>query len=730
MPYIKEYNTFYINIPYTNGELIEKYLQKLINHELTESDLYTESPNNIQKAYQYMSYNKLQSNKILYKRAYNTDLENPSMLFFTIVKNPYERVIDFLIHNNIEINENTIKKHIHNIIPQYEYIDNETNNVIVLKWENLLHDMKHIGFENIFETLYNSETNDVISGIQMLKYDYNDILNEESLNIIYNYFKRDFIQFEYKRGKKQQYQYDISLTPSITLQQLPIYISMTTIPARLQYIHKTIDSILEQTVQPIKIFLNIPKRYYRFPDEKISKELCDELEGKYEILKINYIEEDYGPGTKLLGTLITNNEKPILDNNGIIILIDDDVVYQNNMIELIVNAYKEHNKMNISFSFYTYEYNNITVGQAVDAFSIPVYCLNNIIDYYKTIINYDMLPSSIFLYDDFWISYYLHKKNIEIKFLETTNGKNIYEVSNDIHALFLLDGKFNRENVAEKSYKKILLMENLGMLSLYNNNIKLHIVTVASDKTKLKQLKQSAHMNNVNIDYILLNTWNGFEDKITNMIDYVKKIKPTDIVCFIDAYDVLIFSGIEEILKKFYEYNCDILFSSEKACFPNINYENYEIYYKEKKPLTEFKFLNSGGYIGYAKNILEMLTWKSTDEIKEICKTGGDQNYYTKYFFNNKTNTKIKLDYYQKIFQAMCTVDYFNDLLFLNGRLYNKILHEFPCFTHFMGFWEMDPKMVINLKTNEEENALQIFLEKMIRKQRIETIEYKYPYDD
>ena len=49
-------------------------------------------------------------------------------------------------------------------------------------------------------------------------------------------------------------------------------VSLTTIPSRLKNLELTIKSILEQTVKPDKIFLNIPYKYKRFPgyivDEK------------------------------------------------------------------------------------------------------------------------------------------------------------------------------------------------------------------------------------------------------------------------------------------------------------------------------------------------------------------------------------------------------------------------------------------------------------------------------
>ena len=51
-----------------------------------------------------------------------------------------------------------------------------------------------------------------------------------------------------------------------------IIVSLTTIPPRFKYLHNTINSILNQTITPDKIVLNIPIKYnnydldnYNFP---------------------------------------------------------------------------------------------------------------------------------------------------------------------------------------------------------------------------------------------------------------------------------------------------------------------------------------------------------------------------------------------------------------------------------------------------------------------------------
>lgn len=247
------------------------------------------------------------------------------------------------------------------------------------------------------------------------------------------------------------------------------------------------------------------------------------------------------------------------------------------------------------------------------------------------------------------------------------------------------------------------------------------IVTVYSDENKIKYLKKSSIIKNINVCYLYVK-WKGFIDKIKAMIQFLNEVKDKNIIiCFIDAYDIIITeNNIQKLYKKFMDKKCNILFSSELVCFPYINKEKYnEIYNNFTDNITNFKYLNSGGYIGYYKYIYEMLTYKSILEIEQICNIGGDQNYFTQYYLeyynliNQNNLIHIKLDYNQTIFQSMCCVN-FNDFEFQNGFLYNKVLNTFACFIHFNGFGDEEIKYAIN-KNHEYVNVIEDFLEIMIK---------------
>lgn len=127
-----------------------------------------------------------------------------------------------------------------------------------------------------------------------------------------------------------------------------IYLSLTTVPQRLtnwEVAKINLDSLLNQkTNKDYKVILNIPFHYknrdieYTLPQELI------EYESKNNKLVINRVKEDYGPIVKLTGILeYTSNPEDIL------IVLDDDLVYHEEMLEYQIKKMQEHPKDIITF---------------------------------------------------------------------------------------------------------------------------------------------------------------------------------------------------------------------------------------------------------------------------------------------------------------------------------------------------------------------------------------------
>ena len=177
-----------------------------------------------------------------------------------------------------------------------------------------------------------------------------------------------------------------------------IYVSTSTIPQRIKNLDKSIKSLLNQTKKPDKIFINIPFKYKRFSETIKDDEIPKFDSSVVEITRC----EDCGPATKLLGSL----DK--LEKNSLVVLFDDDHVYENYMIEKFFYFYSK--APNNSYSFYVHPLGNFGIGQGADGFAINTNCLKGIKNFYdKVVKDY----KELFLYDDLCISYFLYffKKN-------------------------------------------------------------------------------------------------------------------------------------------------------------------------------------------------------------------------------------------------------------------------------------------------------------------------------
>ena len=177
-----------------------------------------------------------------------------------------------------------------------------------------------------------------------------------------------------------------------------IYISISTIPQRLKNLNQSVESLLKQTRKPDKIFINIPYNYKRFNETIKDNQIPKFDNSLVEVTR----SEDCGPGTKLLGSL---NK---FEKNSLVILADDDHVYEDYMIEKFFYFYSK--APNNAYSFYVHPLGNFGIGQGADGFAINTNHLTGIKNFYdKVVRDY----KELFLYDDLWISYFLYffKKN-------------------------------------------------------------------------------------------------------------------------------------------------------------------------------------------------------------------------------------------------------------------------------------------------------------------------------
>jgi len=226
-------------------------------------------------------------------------------------------------------------------------------------------------------------------------------------------------------------------------------VSLTTIPSRFDNLHLTIDSLLEQTLPPLLIIINIPTTYHVRFTANIHPEKIKNFREKYTSTNviINLIPHDYGPGSKLLGLfhLLSPN---VFTPDTYIILVDDDMIYKSHMIEYFDIYMKPRPPIELA-SYYVYSDGRINIGQGADGFFIRQELLKNFTKYYYLIKDKDYVS----YHDDYYISYYFYLINKTIHFIHPPQTL-IYTFTPNANSNALVDikGKYQRYNLDNHVY--------------------------------------------------------------------------------------------------------------------------------------------------------------------------------------------------------------------------------------------------------------------------------------
>lgn len=202
MPYYKEKNLLFIHIPKTGGTVIEDNIKK---H--TPQTLYSNFNNTIldfpynNQSLQHQFYTTIYK----FKDKFNINFNN--IKIFSVVRNPYDRIISDLFWFEL-IEKDFTAEQVYNIIeknylyrddldnhnePQYKFIVDENSEL-----------NKNI---KIFYTESLNESNDKLNHFlgfninikqKEINKDYSKYLNKNSISLINTFYKKDFELFNYK----------------------------------------------------------------------------------------------------------------------------------------------------------------------------------------------------------------------------------------------------------------------------------------------------------------------------------------------------------------------------------------------------------------------------------------------------------------------------------------------------------------------------------------------------
>jgi hypothetical protein len=204
MPYFRELNLLFIHIPKTGGTSIEFHLKEQTTMELYRrakgNEMLTDPADRL-ASLQHQPYLTLKK----YAKLLSIPFDDPKLRIFTVVRNPYHRIVSDLFWLN-KINKesspemvfNVIKSYInsnnhdnHNL-PQYKFVtDNDgnlVNDIHIMRTETLNNDLIAYGITDFDKRYYVGKES---------KSKYIDYLNADSINLINKHYKKDFELFGY-----------------------------------------------------------------------------------------------------------------------------------------------------------------------------------------------------------------------------------------------------------------------------------------------------------------------------------------------------------------------------------------------------------------------------------------------------------------------------------------------------------------------------------------------------
>ena len=142
-----------------------------------------------------------------------------------------------------------------------------------------------------------------------------------------------------------------------------IVVSITSWIKRIGYVKKVIESIMDNTIQPDRVYLNLSKS--EFTNIELPKDLVTYFESD-ERLIINWVD---GENTKTMKKVF-----PILqylDDDDIIITADDDIIFPNDLIE---SRIKDFNSFDRKYSITSNKcsigiFRNMNVASAISLYT-------------------------------------------------------------------------------------------------------------------------------------------------------------------------------------------------------------------------------------------------------------------------------------------------------------------------------------------------------------------------
>jgi len=174
----------------------------------------------------------------------------------------------------------------------------------------------------------------------------------------------------------------------------------------------------------------------------------------------------------------------------------------------------------------------------------------------------------------------------------------------------------------------------------------------------------------------------GHMYRLKRLYPIVKALPEEEVVLFCDAFDSLVLNDATEIEARFKAFDTALLYGAETCCAPHANAAQF---YPDS-PFPPYKYLNAGGYIGYAGFIRQL--WDRL-KIFSLPDEMNDQGAIVDYFLTDDTG--IALDYGQEVICNLYGAEHLVEVRKVKGHpfLVNTRTGSLPCVAHGSGGADM-----------------------------------------
>lgn len=185
----------FIHIPKTSGNSLSLFLKDFIDNDVIHRSSIMGEKQGIDIICEKTKKDIKHVDITYYKNTYGEKIND--YLKFTIVRNPYDRMLSFYFWSKGKNNQKFNRNEFINFIKktnslQHKFIDNTFH---IIHFENLINELKNI---ECFKEIVDFNNYPTLNASSNSKRNYNEIYDKELKDLVFNKYKKDFELFGYE----------------------------------------------------------------------------------------------------------------------------------------------------------------------------------------------------------------------------------------------------------------------------------------------------------------------------------------------------------------------------------------------------------------------------------------------------------------------------------------------------------------------------------------------------